>query len=298
MNKIIIIVIISFIIIFISMYMVHVINTNEIRIKVSTTTSLYATGLLDYLISEFRKKHPNIFFDFIPVGSGEALKRAEYGEVCMVFVHAPSLEKEYIEKNIIINRTIFAYNYFIIAGPPGDPGGIRGSKNVVEAFMKIYRVCEEGRAKFVSRGDNSGTNIRELIIWSKTGLDPRGKPWYIETGSGMSHTLLVANEEKAYVLSDISTYLKLKKENKLPDLEILYSNDTELINIYSIYIVSSCSETEKEVVQEFIEFIMTRGQEIIADYGVKEYGQRLFNPAKNDLEWLEKQWEYLSEDYQ
>lgn len=274
---------------------IYLVNPNEVRIRVTTTTSLYATGLLDYLADGFRRKHPNVFFDFIPVGSGEALRRAEYGDACMVFVHAPSIERKYINKNVILGGRIFAYNYFIIAGPPEDPAGIKDSKNVVEAFKKIFEACEQDKVRFVSRGDNSGTHVKELSIWSQTNLDPRGKPWYIETGSGMAHTLLVANEEKAYVLSDIGTYLKLKKEGKLPDLEMLYSNDTELINIYSVYLVSSCTGTERDLAREFIEFIVNEGQELIANYGVREYGQRLFNPAKNNIEWLKRLWKQLSE---
>ena len=294
MNKAIIIGVLIILVIAIGLA-IHISNSKEIRVRVTTTTSLYATGLLDYLADEFRKEHPNTFFDFIPVGSGEALRRAENGDACMVFVHAPSLEKQYIEKNVITSRKIFAYNYFIIAGPIDDPAGIRDSNSVVDAFRKIYEAGEEGMAKFVSRGDNSGTHVKELSIWSLTNLDPHGRPWYLETGSGMSNTLLVANEEKAYVLSDIGTYLKLKKEGKLPDLEMLYSNDTELINIYSIYVVSSCTGAERQAAQEFAEFIINKGQELIANYGVKEYGQRLFNPAKNNIEWLEEVWEELSE---
>ena len=294
MNKVVIISILIILVITISLA-IYTSNPKEIRVRVITTTSLYATGLLDYLADEFRKDHPNTFFDFIPVGSGEALRRAENGDACMVFVHAPSLEKRYIEKNVIISRKIFAYNYFIIAGPIDGPADIRDSNSVVDAFKKIYEAGEEGKAKFISRGDNSGTHVKELSIWSLADLNPHGRPWYLETGSGMANTLLVANEEKAYVLSDIGTYLKLKKEGRLPDLEILYSNDTELINIYSIYIVSSCTGAEKQAAQEFAEFIINKGQELIANYGVKEYSQRLFNPAKDNIEWLEEVWEELSE---
>ncbi|RLG82823.1 MAG: tungsten ABC transporter permease [Thermoprotei archaeon] len=269
-------------------------NPKEIRVRVTTTTSLYATGLLEYLADEFRKEHSNTFFDFIPVGSGEALRRAENGDACMVFVHAPSLEKWYIEKGVINSRKIFAYNYFIIVGPIEDPADIRDSKSVINAFKKIYEAGEEGKAKFVSRGDYSGTHIKELSVWSQADLDPHGRPWYLETGSGMANTLLVANEEKAYALSDVGTYLKLKKEGKLSDLEILYSNDTELINIYSVYIVSLCTGAEKQAAQEFAEFVINGGQELIANYGTEEYGQRLFNPARDNIDWLEEVWEKLS----
>jgi len=294
MKKLIVVLIITALIT-ISIIVAHtLLQGKEVRVRVTTTTSLYATGLLDYLAKAFSKNNPNIVFDFIPVGSGEALRRAANGDACMVFVHAPSLEKQYILEGVITNRHIFAYNYFIVAGPDDDPAEIRNALNVVEAFKRIYVAGEEGKARFVSRGDNSGTHVKELSIWSLTGLDPHGKPWYLETGSGMAQTLLVANERRAYVLSDIGTFLKFKKEGKIPNLEILYTNDTELINIYSVYIVTSCTGVEKEAALEFMEFIISEGQELIAKYGVSEYGQRLFNPAKGEIEWLEEIWEQLS----
>lgn len=268
---------------------------HEVRIRATTTTSLYATGLLDYLADEFRKEHPNVYIDFIPVGSGEALRRAANGDACIVLVHAPSLELKYMRQGVIVDGKIFAYNYFVIAGPRSDPANISSVASVVEAFKRIYYAGEEGRAKFVSRGDNSGTHVKELSIWKLAGLDPHGKPWYLETGSGMAETLLVANEEEGYVLTDIGTYLKLKKEGRLPNLVIVYSNDTELINIYSVYLVSTCSGEEREYAEKFIEFITSsRGQELIASYGVDKYGQQLFYPAIDKIDWLKSVWEELS----
>ncbi len=267
----------------------------EIRVRATTTTSLYATGLLDYLAEKFSEKHHGVILEFIPVGSGEALRRAAGGDACMVLVHAPSLEKQYMSQGVIGEKHIFAYNYFILVGPASDPAGARGAGSVIEAFENIYHAGSEGKALFVSRGDNSGTHVRELMIWSRTGLDPHGREWYLETGSGMSNTLLVANEKKAYTLSDIGTFLKLKKDGRLPDLEILYMNGTELINVYSAYMVSSCSGREKSVAEEFIEFITSsEGQQLIASYGVDKYGQSLFYPAQGKLEWLEEAWQELS----
>lgn len=266
----------------------------EVRIRATTTTSLYATGLLDYLSSKYEQNHKETVFDFIPVGSGEALRRAENGDACMVFVHAPSLEKQYIENGVLTEGHIFAYNYFIIAGPMDDPAGIRSAGSASEAFKLIYYAGDNGKAEFVSRGDNSGTHVKELYIWSLAGLDPKGKPWYLETGSGMAQTLLVANERQAYVLSDIGTYLKMKKEGNLPNLKILYSNSTELINIYSVYVVSTCPDNVREYTQSFISFILGEGQELIGQYGVNEYGQPLFNPADGKTEWLRQVWEQLA----
>jgi len=277
-----------------SVYLVGSLGLMHVRVRVMTTTSLYATGLLNYLADEFSRTHEGVSFDFIPVGSGEALRKAELGDACMVFVHAPSLEKKYLEKGVITNQKIFAYNYFIIAGPSSDPAGVRGSSSPVEAFMKIYRAGEEGDALFVSRGDNSGTHVKELSLWSKAGLDPRGKRWYVETGSGMGNTLLIANEKKAYVLSDIGTFLKFKKEGKIPDLEILYEGGMDLINVYSVYLVTSCKNPGKQLAIEFMNFISGDAQALIASYKVEEFGQPLFNPAEGNLDWLRKAWESLA----
>ncbi len=268
-----------------------------IHVTATTTTSLYATGLLDKLSEEFTKKHPGVSIDFIPVGSGEALRRAADGEACLVLVHVPSLEKEYIDKGVITQHRIFAYNYFVIAGPPNDPANISTANTATEAFQRIYMAGEEGRALFVSRGDNSGTHVKELSIWSKTGLDPHGKDWYIETGSGMAQTLIVANEKKAYVLTDIGTYLKLKGNGRLPNIEVLFTNSSELINIYSVYLVTSCSGQEKNIAEEFIDFITSEeGQKIIAQYGVEEYGRPLFYPAINETDRLHDIWVKLSKE--
>ncbi|HIP85118.1 MAG TPA: tungsten ABC transporter permease [Pyrodictium sp.] len=264
-----------------------------VRVRVTTTTSLYATGLLDYLADQFYREYPNVRIDFIAVGSGEALKRAAKGDACMVFVHAPSLEREYVEKGVLEQHRIIAYNFFVIVGPQDDPAGVRGARSATEVFMKIYVAGEEGKATFVSRGDYSGTHVKELSIWRFASLDPRGRPWYRESGAGMAQTLVMANELRAYTLSDIGTYLKLKKDGKLPNLEILYANSTELINIYSVYIVKSCAGEERKYAELFADFVYNN-QDLIGRYGVDKYGQPLFYPAKDKESDLYKIWLKLS----
>ncbi len=265
-----------------------------VRVRITTTTSLYATGLLDYLGDQFRKDHPNVELDFIAVGSGEALRRAKQGDACMVFVHAPSLERRYMEEGVITDGRIFAYNYFIIAGPPSDPAGVREAESPVDAFERIYEAGERGEASFASRGDNSGTHVKELSVWRAAGLDPKGRPWYLETGSGMGATLLVANEKGAYVLSDIGTFLKYSKDGKLPDLVILLEGGDELLNIYSVYLVPSCTGEEAKYARAFADFVVRDAQDLIARYGVSKYGQPLFYPAMGKLDWLRKRWQALA----
>jgi len=276
-----------------ALYMAMGGGSEPVRVRVTTTTSLYATGLLDYLADRFKEKYPSVEIDFIAVGSGEALRRAERGDACMVFVHAPSLEKQYMEEGVITGHRIFAYNYFIVVGPPSDPANVKAAENAVDAFKRIYEAGEAGKAKFVSRGDNSGTHVKELSIWKLAGLDPRGRSWYLESGQGMSQTLVMASELGAYTLSDIGTYLKLKKDSKLPGIELLYSNSTELINIYSIYLVTSCTGGEREYAEKFAEFVYNN-QDLIGSYGVDRYGQPLFYPAEGHEEELQAAWEMLA----
>ncbi len=267
-----------------------------IILKVSTTTSLYATGLLDALADAFKAKTGNIVVQFIPVGSGAALELAKHGDVDMVFVHAPNLEVQYINDGVLTNGTIIAYNYFVIVGPKDDPANINGS-SPIEAMKKIYFAGENGSAKFISRGDNSGTHVRELTLWSLAGLNASGKPWYVETGTGMSNTLLVANEYKAYTLSDTGTYLKLKKEGRIPNLEALVTNGKILINIYSAYLVNSTiyPNVKVDLAEKFINFVRSNeGQEIISNFGVSEFGVPLFYPVKGKESELRDDWYWFA----
>ena len=266
--------------------------TSKVVLKVSTTTSLENTGLLYALAEEFEKKNPNIIVQFISVGSGAALELAAKGDVDMVFVHAPPLEVKYIEQGVLINGTIFAYNYFVIVGPADDPAGVSGL-DPIEAFKRIYMYGENGTVKFVSRGDNSGTNVRESYIWNKTGLDPRGKSWYIESGTGMGQTLLLANEKRAYTLSDIGTYLDFKLGGKIPDLELLVDQGDILLNIYSVYIVNPdlYPKTKYNTALRFLQFVVSEeGQNIIDNYKLDIYGVHLFYSAKGKEDTLRQAW--------
>ncbi len=254
----------------------------EGTLRVTTTTSLYATGLLDALAEEFQKEHPEVSIQFIAVGSGEALRRASLGDADAVTVHAPSLEKQYIEQGYLVDGGIFAYNYFVIVGPKDDPAGMKG-KDPIEAMRAIYQAGEEERAVFVSRGDNSGTHVKEMAMWSAAGLDPRGRPWYLEAGAGMSQTLMIANEKRAYTLSDIGTYLKFMEQ--LGELKVLADKGEALINIYSVYVVNPdrVQGVNSKLAKAFAEFLLSEeAQEIIGNFGVSEFGRPLFYPARGD----------------
>ena len=265
-------------------------------LRITTATSLYTTGLLDKLADAFKQKHPNVLVQFIPVGSGEALRRAAQGDADMVLSHAPNLERRYLNDGTLKTGRIFAYNYFIIVGPGNDPAGITGMEPL-KAMAAIYTAGEEGKAKFVSRADNSGTHARELMLWSLAGINPSGKSWYLELGSDMAQTLMVANEKGAYTLSDIGTYLKFS--SRLSELKPLIDKGDVLLNIYSVYVVNPVKVpgVNVKLAEAFMEFILSEeGQRIIEEYGIAEYGKPFFNAARGGpTEKLNDAWKSMAE---
>jgi len=252
-------------------------------LTVSTTTSLYDTGLLDEIARIFKEKY-GIEIHFIAKGTGAAINDAKLGISDAILVHAKSLEEEFLKDGYGVNRKIFAYNFFVIVGPKDDPAKIRGL-NVVEAMRKIVEAGREGKIIWVSRGDLSGTNVKEVSLWKAAGFnyeELRREPWFRETGTGMGQTLLYTNNVKAYTLSDISTYLKYKKEGRIDNLEILVDKGEELINVYSIIIVK---DTKKfDLAMKLEKWLVTEGQELIKNFGREEFGKPLFNPAVEVLE--------------
>ena len=252
-------------------------------LTVSTTTSLYDTGLLDEIARIFKEKY-GIEIHFIAKGTGAAINDAKLGISDAILVHAKSLEEEFLNDGYGVNRKIFAYNFFVIVGPKDDPAKIRGL-NVVEAMRKIVEAGREGKIIWVSRGDLSGTNVKEISLWEAAGFnyeELRREPWFRETGTGMGQTLLYTNNVKAYTLSDISTYLKYKKEGRIDNLEILVDKGEELINVYSIIIVK---DTKKfDLAMKLEKWLVTEGQELIKNFGREEFGKPLFNPAVEVLE--------------
>ncbi len=279
-----------------SYYLLFPQDQGVVRLKISTTTSLYATGLLDVIAKAFSREYPNVRLEFIAVGSGAALKIAEMGDACVVLIHEPYLERQYLMKGVISGGRVFAYNYFVVVGPSKDPANISSVDNVLEVFRRVYMAGELGRAYFVSRGDNSGTHLRELMIWGLLGVDPSSTSWYRSCGCGMSDALLIANEYNAYTLSDLGTYLKFKGRGKLQNLELLYinTNDNLTINIYSAYIVSKCGGDERRYGELLIDFIYKDAGGVIRDYGVEEFKQPLFYPVLEDESKLLRIWEWFT----
>jgi tungstate transport system substrate-binding protein len=209
----------------------------------------------------------------IAVGSGAALRLGEEGEVDVILAHSPDAEEAFMTAGHGVNRRLVMHNDFVIAGPAGDPAGVRGVKDAAEAFQRIAASEET----FLSRGDESGTHARELKIWDAAGAQPSGG-WYQETGTGMGATLLVASDKQAYTLSDRATYL-FQMENLA--LEILVEGDAALFNVYHVIQVNpdKSSRINAEAAAAFAEFITSSAtQGVIRDYGVELFGQPLFVP--------------------
>jgi len=247
----------------------------------ATTTSTQDSGLLDVLIPAFETR-TGFIVQVVAVGSGAALKMGEEGNADVLLVHSPTAEKKFMDNDFGTDRRLVMHNYFIIVGPLDDPAGIKTAETAAQAFQKI----SESGAKFVSRSDQSGTNIMELALWEKANITPTGQSWYVETGQGMGATLTVASELIGYTLTDRATYLANQANLQL---DMLYQNDSDLLNAYHVIVVNheKWPSTNLEGAIAFADFITsTEGQAIINTFGVEEYGQALFIPdaGKTDAE--------------
>lgn len=263
----------------ITAYSIYQHNENERVVMLATTTSVENTGLLDMLINEFYKIS-DYEIRVIPRGTGVALGLAYDGEVDAILVHAPEQEQEFVDAGYGINHTTLWYNYFIIVGPQDDPANISQANSAVEAFSKIYDAGELGLVEFYSRGDNSGTHIKELSIWGNTSYSPNiDNDWYKETGTGMTATLQVSNENFAYTLSDLGTFTQVNAATDGFDLDLLYSGDEILFNPYSYALVSPemYPDVNSEGAMEFLEFLILPSTiELVRNYQV--YETVLFTP--------------------
>lgn len=244
----------------------------------STTTSTQDSGLLDTLIPLFEKQS-GYTVKTVAVGTGQALALAAKGDADVVLVHAPSLEKQYVAEGKLTKRRLVMYNDFVIIGPKDDRAKIRSTKSAGAALKLIA----EAKARFVSRGDNSGTHILEKSLWKSTGVEPSGS-WYIESGQGMGATLVIANERNAYAITDRGTYLSMRKRVTLP---ILLEGDKALLNIYSVMEVNPANGPRVNTVaaKAFAAFMLSSAtQEAIKNFGVDQFGQSLFIPVAGKKE--------------
>jgi tungstate transport system substrate-binding protein len=251
-------------------------------LRLATTTSTEDSGLLDYILPDFESAN-NATVDVVAVGTGQALEIGGKGDADVVLVHSRKGEDQFVADGNARERFDVMYNDFIFVGPKEDPAKIAGTASSADALKAIA----ESEATFVSRGDKSGTNTKELSLWSSAGITPTAEmPWYKAIGQGMGETLLFANEEQAYTLTDRGTYLSMR--DKLPDLAIAVggenlaeNTDKKLLNPYGVLAVNPDKHpgVNFELATKFVEWLLSpETQEKIAGYGVDEFGQPLFYP--------------------
>lgn len=242
-------------------------------IVVQSTTSTQNSGLFDYLLPMFSKK-TGVEVRVVGVGTGQAIKNARNGDGDVLMVHAKPAEEKFVGDGFGVERFDLMYNDFVIVGPPADPAGVNGMRQVLPALQKIA----ESGAPFASRGDDSGTYIKELLLWKETGIDPakNSGSWYRETGSGMGATLNTAVGMGAYTMSDRATWIAFKNK---ADFKIHVEGDDRLFNQYGVILVNPEKHPHVNVEhgQAFIDWLLSDdGQKAIASYEVDN--QQLFFP--------------------
>lgn len=238
-------------------------------IRMSTTTSVNDSGLMAYLQPEF-EKDTGYQLEITSAGTGAAIEKGVKGDADIMLVHSKSQEEEFIGAGFNEVRVPFMYNFFVIVGPADDPAGVKTAKTASEAFKAIA----EAGATFITRGDKSGTNTKELAIWKESGVDPEGRPWYLNIGAGMGQALTTADEKQGYTLSDKATFLAANIS-----LEILLETADDMKNTYSMIAISKdrFADTNAEGAKAFIDWVQSqKGKDLIAKYGVDKYGQALF----------------------
>jgi tungstate transport system substrate-binding protein len=250
------------------------------RLTVATTTSLYDTGLWGYLEPMFEQRY-GVNLNIISVGSGKAFTLGKSGDVDVLTVHEPKAEQDFLAGNYSSARVPFAYNYFVIVGPPSDPAGIK-DMGPVDAFKKLMAGgnVTGSQVKFVSRGDGSGTHAAEQRLWAAAGYQyadvEKSGSWYIEAGAGMGPTLVMANEKQAYTLSDMGTFISYKTKLNLTAL-VNQQNET-LLNVYCVMVVNSTKN--KTMANNLVTFLTSPEiRDLMGKYGVAEYGPQLFTPC-------------------
>ncbi len=246
-------------------------------LRMATTTSTADTGLLDYLAPIFLAES-GWELQWTAVGTGEALKMGENGDVDVVLVHSKASEEKFVEEGFGVERFQVMYNDFVVVGP-SEP--IAHNEDVLETF----KIIREKELPFVSRGDDSGTHKKELKIWEALEADPAGNPNYVESGQGMGASLTMADEKNAYCLTDRGTWLKMKNDADATfRIDVVCEGAKDLLNQYGVIAVNpeKYPEVNAEAADAFITWICSeKTQNLIAEYGVEQYGQALFTPNAN-----------------
>ena len=234
----------------------------------ATTTSTRDSGLLDVLITAFERAS-ECRVKPLAVGSGDALKLGETGDADVLLVHSPAAEEAFVRSGHGVSRLAVMYNDFVLVGPPSDPARITGARDAPTALRRIART----REPFISRGDDSGTNVKELALWKMAGIKPSGN-WYVETGQAMGETLTIASQKQGYTLSDRGTFLATKNL----DAKIFVQGGMALRNPYHVIVVRH-QGTNLGCARAFSSWITSAPtQRFISRFGVAKYRQSLFSP--------------------
>jgi tungstate transport system substrate-binding protein len=235
-------------------------------------------GLLKTLGNAFADK-ANTRLLWYKAGSGRSLELLHRKKVDVIMVHAPQAELTAVSQGWAVRRTLIGSNEFYIVGPADDPVQVRSAGTALQAYRKIA----EHRAKFFSRADNSGTHKREMAIWWQAGIRPEGS-WYIPTHEFMMATLLQANAQKGYFMTDSSTWIVGKKNT--PNLRLLFKGDPVLVNVYHALCQPAGATPGAELAGQFVDFLVSEdAQQIIRTYGVKQYGQPLYRDARESRQF-------------
>ncbi len=283
---------------FLSMFVIGLMCTQTLgeTLKMSTTTSTQASGLLDVLLPEL-EKDTGIRIKVIAKGTGAAIRDGIDGNVDVIFVHAKAREEKFVADGFGTKRYAVMHNDFVILGPASDPAGIKGMKDAATA---LARIAASG-SMFISRGDDSGTHTKEQALWKSSGVklkqttqsivkkgkktqisffQPEGASWYRSIGQGMGKTLTFADEKQAYTLADRGTYIKYKFGREVPvDLEVLSEGDELLSNPYGVIPINPKTHPHVKfaVARQFAEWLVSkRGQDLIGGYRL--LGKQLFYP--------------------
>lgn len=247
----------------------------------ATTTSTQDSGLLDELVPAFQTATGYVV-KTVAVGTGQALTMGQQGNADVLLVHAPTSEKTFMDGGFGVDRRLVTHNYFLIVGPSSDPAGIASAKTANEAFAKIAAA----KATFVSRGDGSGTETKELAIWKANGITPKGQAWYVQSGQGMGATLQIASEKQGYTITDNATFIANTSRLQLTSL---VQGDPSLLNIYHVISVNPAKWPKVNSVgaKAFADYVTSSAvQDLIGGFGKAKYGQALFvaDAGKNEAD--------------
>lgn len=251
-------------------------------LRLATTTSTYDTGLLDAILPAFEKAN-NVKVDVVAVGTGQAIEIGSKGDADVLLVHARASEDKFVADGHAKARYDVMFNDFILVGPTEDPAKVAGmsARDALKGIMAA-------KAIFVSRGDKSGTNTKELGVWTSLGITPtKEMSWYNSIGQGMGDTLLFANEKKGYTLTDRGTWLAMKA--KVPSLIVIVGGNTlsenkdkDLLNPYGVMVVDPVKHpgVNSDLAAKFVTWILSpETQKAIGAFGVDKFGQQLFYPS-------------------